>query len=98
MVRIALSAVALMLTVAGCTTMPPPGPAQQPVGVCDADPVAWAIGNAASPEVVERAQWESHSRDVRVIEPGQAVTMDFRAERLNLYVNERGAITRVACG
>lgn len=98
MVRIALSA-ALMLAAAGCTTMPPPaGSTQQPAGVCDADPVAWAIGNAASPEVVERAQWESHSRDVRVIEPGQAVTMDFRIERLNLYVNDRGAITRISCG
>ncbi len=98
MVRIALTAAALMLVASGCTTMPPPGPAQQAAGMCDTDPVSWAIGNAASPEVVERAQWESHSRDVRVIEPGQAVTLDFRADRLNLYVNERGAITRVSCG
>lgn len=97
MVRTALSAAALMLIAAGCTTMPPPGPAQ-PVAACDTDPVSWAIGNAASPEVVERAQFESHSRDVRVIEPGQAVTMDYRGDRLNLHVNERGAITRITCG
>ena len=48
MVRIALTAAALMLVASGCTTMPPPGPAQQAAGMCDTDPVSWAIGNAAS--------------------------------------------------
>lgn len=97
MVRTALSAAALMLAAAACTTTPPLLPAES-AAACDTAPVSWAIGNAASPEVVERAQFESRSRDVRVIEPGQAVTMDYRHDRLNLHVNERGAITRLTCG
>lgn len=36
--------------------------------------------------------------DARVIEPGMAVTMDFRASRLNIEVDEAGVIERVYCG
>lgn len=34
---------------------------------------------------------------VRVISPGDAVTEDFRPERLNLYVDEKGWIQRIEC-
>lgn len=34
----------------------------------------------------------------RVIYPFSAVTMDFNPMRLNVYVNEEGFITRLACG
>jgi phage terminase large subunit-like protein len=36
--------------------------------------------------------------DARIIRPGMAVTMDFRADRLNIEVNEAGEIVRVYCG
>ncbi|MAM61987.1 I78 family peptidase inhibitor [Maritimibacter sp. UBA3975] len=35
---------------------------------------------------------------LRIIEPGMAVTMDFRADRLNVEVDEDGTITKVYCG
>ena len=82
MTRPVLSAAVLVLFAAGCTT----------------DPISWVIGQAATPEVVERAQFESRSRDVRVIEPGQAVTLDYRGDRLNLHVNQAGAIHQATCG
>jgi putative hemolysin len=34
----------------------------------------------------------------RVIHHNSAVTMDFRSDRLNVYVDEKGKIARVACG
>ena len=34
----------------------------------------------------------------RVIEPGMAITEDYRADRLNLDVDAGGRITRVWCG
>lgn len=38
------------------------------------------------------------AQPMRVIRPGQAVTMDYNAERLNFAVGEDGRITRVYCG
>jgi hypothetical protein len=88
----------MLLSLAACAAMPPAAPPSTAGGTCRAEAVSWAIGRAASPEVVERARVESGSTDVRVIEPGQAVTMDYRHDRLNINVNERGAITGLKCG
>lgn len=33
----------------------------------------------------------------RIIEPGMAVTMDYRPDRLNITIGEDGAIAAVAC-
>ena len=35
---------------------------------------------------------------VRIIEPGMAVTMDYRPDRLNIEISEEGVISRVFCG
>ena len=76
--------------------MPPPGgqlPAQ-----CVAGAGAWAIGRAPTDQVVEQVRMDTLSNSVRVIRPGQAVTMDYRGDRVNIKVNERNAIVGVACG
>jgi hypothetical protein len=36
--------------------------------------------------------------DVRVIQPGMAVTMDFQPNRLNIWIAEGDVIERVTCG
>lgn len=38
------------------------------------------------------------SQDVRVIQPGMAVTMDYQAGRLNFWLNDFDQIERVVCG
>ncbi|MEO1704828.1 MAG: I78 family peptidase inhibitor [Pseudomonadota bacterium] len=35
---------------------------------------------------------------VRVIRPGTAVTMDFIATRLNIFLDDTDTVTRVSCG
>lgn len=37
------------------------------------------------------------SQEVRVIQPGTAVTMDYRPERLNITINDFDQIERVYC-
>ena len=99
MPRIALPLFVLLLSVAACAAMPPPpyaGPV--PGGICNAGAVAWAVGRAPTPDVVERARVESGSALVRVIASGEIVTQEFRADRLTIRTNERGAITGLACG
>jgi hypothetical protein len=99
---LAVPLVVLMLSVGACATMgPPPEPAALAAGgagVCNAEAVRWVIGREPTPEVVERARVESGSATVRVIRPGEVVTMDYRGDRLNLDVNARGAVTGARCG
>ena len=38
------------------------------------------------------------SQDVRVIQHGMAVTMDYRGDRLNFWLDRRDVIERVVCG
>ncbi|WP_162302380.1 I78 family peptidase inhibitor [Tabrizicola thermarum] len=38
------------------------------------------------------------SQEVRVIQYGMAVTMDYRADRLNFWLDRRDVIERVVCG
>jgi len=94
--------VAAALAMAGalpaCAPMPPAEPSPPYTAQCDAELARWAIGQAASSDVVERIRIDTRSQVARVIRPGQAVTMDFSAARVNVHVNERNAITGVTCG
>ena len=95
--RLLTPVIVLVLAVGACATMPPP-PGPPATGMCNAQGAMGAIGRAPTADVVERARVDSGSASVRVIRPGDAVTMDFRGDRLNLSVNERDAITGVKCG
>jgi hypothetical protein len=95
--RLALPCAALLLSATACAPMPPAG-GPPPGGMCNAAGAKSAIGRAPTPDVVERARVDSGSATVRVIRPGDVVTMDFRGDRLNLDVNDRDAITGARCG
>ena len=95
---LAAAAVAIAASLPACAPMPPVEPSPPNTGQGDAEPARGAIGQAASSEVVERIRIETHSQVARVIRPGQAVTMDFSAARVNVHVNERNAVTGVTCG
>ncbi|WP_147653873.1 I78 family peptidase inhibitor [Vulcaniibacterium gelatinicum] len=80
---------------AACAPMPPPPPA---VAQCDASRAGWAVGQRPDPEVVERIRLDTGSRSARVLYPDTMVTMEFNPERVNVRVNERGAIVAITCG
>lgn len=86
-----------VLPLAACAPMPPAAPPPL-VDACVADQAAWAIGMGISDEIVERVRVDTRSRSVRVIRPGQAVTMDYRGDRVNIKLNERDAIVGISCG
>lgn len=93
-------AVAASLALAACATQPPVLTAPYPIDgpQCDAERAHWAIGRAATADVVEEVRAATQSHAVRVIHPGQAVTMDYSPVRVNIHVNERNAITSITCG
>ena len=83
-------AVAATLGLGACAATPPPvahAPYPSDGPPCEAERAHGAIGRAAT---------QSHA--VRVIHPGQAVTMDYSPVRVNIHVNERNAITSITCG
>lgn len=88
----------VMLGLAACASQMPP-PANVPIQtLCVAGAGAWAIGRAATEQTVEQVRLDTRSSALRVIHPGDAVTMDYRGDRVNVKVNERNAIIGVACG
>ncbi len=102
MLRTAMTA-AVAVSLSACASMaaPPmsgPTPAMSAPGVCNAEAARWAIGQPVDDALVNRVLRETGSRDARVIRPGQVVTMDYREDRVNIDVNDRGAVTGVRCG
>ncbi len=91
----------LLPLLAACTQMPEretggPQPAQ-PMA-CNADAANGAIGKAPTDAVVQQAQRDAGAATVRVIRPGEAVTMDYRGDRLNIEVSKRDTIASLRCG
>lgn len=92
-------AMAASLTLISCRDDRPeplPGPPQG--RVCEAGGVQNLIGRPMSVGNRALARRVSRARVVRVLRPGQIVTMEFRADRLNLDVDARGIITGARCG
>lgn len=87
------------LTLVSCADERPtplPGPPQG--RVCNAAGVQSLIGRPMNARNRALARRVSRAAVVRVLKPGQAVTMEFREDRLNLDVSARGIITGARCG
>lgn len=91
------------LALAACGTTPPPAETgaapPPPAGAsCEADPARVVVGQVASASVVEDARRRAGAHMARVIRPGQAVTLEYNASRLNLDVDASGKVVGVRCG
>lgn len=79
-----------------------PGEAS-PAGSCDPDRYTHWVGmtiaaaGKGSPDAGVLGL-EKVPKPFRLIEPNSMVTQDYRPERLNLYLDGNGVITRVTCG
>ena len=93
---------ALALTSGGCTTGAPPPmesvPVAEPGSLCDAARPQELIGRQASPAVAREARRLSGARTARFLRPGQIVTMEYRADRLNLHLDAQDKGERIICG
>jgi hypothetical protein len=82
---------------AACATPPAPAPAPGQLQ-CVAGAAAWAVGQPLSDDLVNRVIADTHSRTARVVRPGQAVTMDFRGDRVNVMLDMQDKVDQVTCG
>jgi peptidase inhibitor I78 family protein len=65
---------------------------------CKEESARFAVGGQYSDELAERARRAAGAGVVRRIAPGEADTMELRADRPNLDVDGSGRILRVWCG
>lgn len=91
----AIGMIATALLVAGCMDGHP-GPMPGP-RICNAGAVQGFVGAQISPRLQSRLRARSGASSVRVVRPGEAVTMDYRRDRLTVDVNQRGRITGMRC-
>ncbi|TCQ08251.1 MULTISPECIES: I78 family peptidase inhibitor [Sphingomonas] len=92
--------VAALLASAACTPVEMRGEtpaAARVAAACNADSLGDLVGKRASDARADVMQKRSGARTLRWIAPNTAVTMDFRADRLNVYVDAKGRIERFTC-
>ncbi|WP_186729160.1 I78 family peptidase inhibitor [Sphingomonas panacisoli] len=56
------------------------------------------VGKKLTVDLIHESMKRAGVKDSRGIRPGQAVTMDYREDRLNIYTDADGIITRFTCG
>jgi len=91
----------LSLTVAACaepapeqTLVPPPRGSTQ----CDAGPAQRFIGQQLTSFTTSDIRIQSNAQSTRVLTPDMAATMDFRGDRVNIYLDKANVVTRITCG
>ena len=88
-----MKALPLLLAPAACMTAP-----ESPSGACNAEAGAALIGRMATTELGGEALRLTGARRLRWIRPGDMVTMDYSAGRLNLSLDGQGRVARLSCG
>lgn len=77
---------------------PAPPPPVYGAGRCDVAKAQFAIGEPYSEALLERARTGSGAGIARRLSPGQVVTMEYRADRLNLVTGADGKVSAARCG
>ena len=95
--RIALAG-ATGLLLAACATQAAP-PAQDPAAPhkCDPSNIQQFVGQQRSSDLERRMLEVSGASLVRWAPFGTAITMEFRADRLTVFLDENNRINRISC-
>jgi hypothetical protein len=80
------------------TTAPPVGDTTNVAVSCNAEAARGVVGQAATSTSIEQARSAAAAESVRTLKPGQATTMEFNGNRLNVDVDASNIITNVRCG
>lgn len=102
--RASLATLLLATVLAGCSTGGTSGGSAAPAapasndGRCEASGADFTVGKPATAELLEQARKASGSQMARILKPHDMITLEYRSERLNLNVDDKGMVTRVNCG
>ena len=102
MMRLLLVSIVLggvLAALGGCKTMEEEAPAREDARfACNAAPLQTMVGQVATQALGAEAVRTANARTMRWIRPGEAVTMDYRTDRLNIHLDSQNRVTRVVCG
>lgn len=89
---------AMMLT--GCTAnmSNPPIGGSAPGPACRGDGLAAFTGQEATADLGARMLAQTGARHLRWVADGMMVTMDFRSDRLTVYLDNANRVERASCG
>ena len=65
---------------------------------CSVDPAAFVMDEMYSDTLGQEALDASGANTLRVVRPGEAMTMDFRPERLTLMLDDDDRVEDIRCG
>lgn len=92
MIRILVMALPLM----ACAPQTPPSVGLP--GKCSVAGLKRFIGKPSTVALANAALKRANATTARVIGPDQAVTMDYREDRLNMHIDGKNRVTRFTCG
>ncbi|UFH48101.1 I78 family peptidase inhibitor [Pseudomonas sp. KNUC1026] len=105
---LALASLALLTGCAGGSNTDTAGQAASPApsspssnvgdGRCTAPGAQYVVGQLSSQALLDQARVRSGSQVARVLGPRDMITMDYRSDRLTLYVDDSGKVLRANCG
>ena len=90
----------------GTDTSRPPAPPAPPSSEprppehpdrCDHRKAQWAVGEAASSQLLEKARVAAGAETARFLRLGEPTTLEYRFGRLNLGLDSRNIVRRVEC-
>jgi hypothetical protein len=93
-----LASLSLLALLAGCSAQQPAQQAAKITGDCNVEQVHGVLGQTASAELIEHVQLQANAKTLRVLAPGDAATMDYNPQRLNIDIDESEVIIRLTCG
>ena len=76
----------------------PPVARETPGFACRGDGLAAFTGQPATTDLGARMLAQTGARHLRWVAKGMMVTMDFRADRLTVYLDEANRVERASCG
>lgn len=93
-----LIAATVLLALAGCHRQADRPARPSDPALCDVRRLKVLVGRPASAVAAAEALQLSGARTIRWVEPGAAVTMDYRPDRLNVVLTGRKRVKRFTCG
>lgn len=94
---IRLLTIAALLPLMACTATAKPEEVSDLIG-CGETRVADLVGKPWTEAMRAPTLKRTGARTIRVIAPGDAVTMDYRTDRLNIETDAAGRVVRIKCG
>ncbi|MBP8203520.1 MAG: hypothetical protein KAX70_06305 [Pseudomonas sp.] len=91
-------ALSLLALLAGCSALPTAHHGAALSDHCNIDNVQGALGQSASAKRIEQTRRQAKAQTLRVLAPGDAATLDYDLQRLNIYIDESETIVRLSCG